>query len=402
MPPTKTVSKLASKMGVKAAAAVQAHANDETTYGFIELPGGIRTGVAELNKCYFKEFESGENKGKFFFRAQATVIDPISFPTPQGVVKTQGAMTSIQIPLCDTKTKTGPNAGKITTEEEHWADVLLEMRRLGGENFTDGATIEDMEALALALEETQPPIRFMFSTSVPATATSRPFHNWHGTKNLPEGYEPPSEDGEAGGMVESGDEDTVGPAEEKVLSAIEKTMSAATPKNGKPVAKTPAKAVKTPEPEPEPEEEPTEDGDEVILDDLVADADSDSETAADSSKELIRLAVEMGIDEKKARKSPSWEALADMIRATRGQKTFDENPDEEVTEETEPEEEEPTGPQEGDEVLFAPTDPKTKKPVKTPIKCTIILVNDDDTVNIKTGKTVYKSIAVSRVQRIED
>ncbi len=391
MPPTTSKSKLAGKLGAKGAAAVAAHANDETTYGFIELPGNFQ-GIAQLKKCYFKEFENGDNKGQFFFRAQAIVSDPVTFATPNGVIRSRGLMTSIQIAICDTTTKTGKNAGKVTTQEDHIAEVLLEMRRLGGETFTDGATLEDLEGLALALEEAQP--YFVFSTSAPS-GNGKPFHNWHGTRNLPVDYSPSSEGGEAGGMVEENTPDGHNDAEDQEVAAaaaqkaIEKTMAAASAsKPGKPSTAKPApKPIpKAPEPEPVVEEDETPD-----LDALVEDANNgESETQRESAEKLVELAVEVGIEEDAAREAETWEALAEMIRAN-GDGTEGE------VEKTEAESDEPAGPQEGDTVFFAPTDPKTKKPVKKALQCVITAVNEDGTVNLKSGKTAYKNISPDRL-----
>ena len=57
MPPTVQKSGLFEKYKGNLDKSVKAHAQDETSYGFQRLPGGINNGVAKLVECKFAQVE---------------------------------------------------------------------------------------------------------------------------------------------------------------------------------------------------------------------------------------------------------------------------------------------------------------------------------------------------------
>lgn len=185
MPPQIKKSGLAAKYGAKLDAAIKGHANDETNYGIIRLPGGINRGIAQLTECKFDQYKSGQYQGEYYFRAAGVVLEPKSVMTPSGEQSVAGLQTSVMIPCCDTKNQ----QGEVTTQERHVEDILNELRKLGID--TSGATIGNLEDLAAAVKEAQP--YFYFSTSEskgginPKTGKNydpRVWENWHGSKGL--------------------------------------------------------------------------------------------------------------------------------------------------------------------------------------------------------------------------
>lgn len=388
---TKT-SKLGAKYGNKANQAVVAHAEDETTYGFIALPPGIINGVAQLQQCYFAEYKEGDNKGEYYFRASGVVIEPtVPVPTKTGPMIVTNLSTSIMVPFCETNYN-----GKKVPMEDNIQRILLEMRRLGGPEFTAGATVDDLEDLAAQLEEMAP--FFKFSTQARIAQKDVPdkgikkgdvldgcFENWHGTQGLDD-YSPPAPPKatvKAGGAAA---------AEVKPSGNGQKAESG---KNGgqqpnpthstraqKPTGKKPA--AKEPEPEPEPEAP-----EEVDLDALAADAaDTDSDTCTESGENLINLAIEAGVEEDWVRDSDTtWDMIVDAIRNQGdGDQGGDEN------------DQAAQIPKVGEELGYCPINPRTKKPVDKPVKCEVIAVNEDEeTVDLRSGKATYKNIPWSEI-----
>jgi hypothetical protein len=410
----KKVSKLGAKYGERGDAAVAASANEETTYGYIRLPGGIVKGIAQLQQCYFKEFEEGDNKGEYFFRATGVVLEPTgTIPTDSGPMSVAGLTTSIMIPVCDAK-----RYGKDMTLEENVAEIQLHMRRLGGPEFTkDRESIDDLEELAAELEQMGPVFNFSTKTAVanrdiPA-AGGRPAlkkgdrmdivnEHWHGNQGL-EDYVPPDET-TTKVKGKGAEEVPVGKARsEEVKEPSTNGKDKHEPlKNGKEVVMNKSKPVpKKPAPEPEPEPEPEPNDDQPDLDALALDADSESDTAGASGEQLIELGKEAGLKEVWMRKkAESFEEIAAAIR-DEWEKNEAAATEAEPDPEPEPEPDVPTEPSVGDEVGYAPTDPRTKKPGKV-VTCTVTKVNTrTETVDLKAGKAVYKDIEWSELEQPE-
>ena len=155
-------SGLAGKLGAALNKAVTAHADDETSFDSGgRLPAGLEDVIAQLTKCYFSQYEKGDNKGEYYFRAEGVVVSPSEVTVDAtGAVaakgntsKIEGKQTSIMRPCCET-TK---GDGTTVSLEEHIEWILNEMRKLGAD--TKGATGDDLEALAAALVEEAPYFR---------------------------------------------------------------------------------------------------------------------------------------------------------------------------------------------------------------------------------------------------
>lgn len=170
---------LAAKLGSKGAKAVKAHASDETKMGIVNLPGGIRNGIAKLTECKFDQYKKGQYEGEFYFLAAGIVQDNF---TNNENIPTKGLRTQIMVPVCDTKTQ----AGKETPVDDHIANILNEMRKLGLE--TGDAELEDLEEMAADLKEAAPFFRFSTTQSDPTPQFPNPrtWENWNGIVEMDE------------------------------------------------------------------------------------------------------------------------------------------------------------------------------------------------------------------------
>ena len=386
----KTVkSGLMAKYGSKLDQAVQAHAEDETTYGRIQLPPGINNGVAQLVECKFDVYKSGQNEGEYYFRAAGVVMEPAVVHTKDGDIVVRGQQTSIMIPVCGTKTQ----GGKETTQQEHVADILNEMRRLGAKFSAKGGASQ-LEQLAEGLKQVKPFFKFTTSLRKARTKdqTDGVWENWHGTNGL-EDYVPPEEEfvNDENEQVEVEEPEEVEEVEEeaKPAKSAPKTKPVPTKNPPQPPKKAPPKA-----PEPEPEDEPegfTEFGD---LDSLVEQADKPGKAGQPARDKLNDWAVQLGATEEEVNDAANWGEVADMIRNGSGNTETEQEPEEEQVEEEEEQDE--WVPEQGSMVQYKPQDPKTKRPVKTPVDCEVTAINSKKkTVTLKNhddGKSVYKDV----------
>lgn len=368
MPPTtKSVkSPFVAAMGARGAEAVAKHANDDTQYGFVNLPPGIDQGIAQLTQCSVEQYKTGSNKGQFYLLFVGNVYEPFEATAISGVkIRVKGLQTRLRVDLFDLKNSKG----------EVWSDfdrqfgiALNEMRKLGGPDFTKGATIDDIEPLGQQLVEAAP--FFRFSTTpriaqkdeggVKKGDVTGAWENWHGTEGL-EDYVPEE--------VKAVAKDNTGPAK----AATKPSANGAKPTtNGKP-----APTAKTPEPDPEPPFSPEESTDLAMLCEV---AKSDTELAGPSGERLVALAVEAGIPEKQAKATNTWDELVEMIESA-GSGT----PEEQTGEDG--------GLAVGSWVGYHPKNPVTKKPAKDAVRCSVTAVNGDK-VDLKAGKATYKSISV--------
>lgn len=170
----KKKSVLAAKLGDKGRKAIVGHAKDETTLGFQKLPRGIKNGRAKVVKVEFSEFKSGDYEGEPYLRAEAIILSPKTFP---GFGKLAGQRTSIMIPLCDTQKANGD----VTSFDDNMARALNELRKMGGDT-EDMESVEELEALAEAIVEEGPTIKFSTSGKEPTKADPDPrvWENWDG------------------------------------------------------------------------------------------------------------------------------------------------------------------------------------------------------------------------------
>ncbi len=190
-------SMLYAKYGKQVDEAVKAAARDDADYGQIRLPGGIRSGVAQIVECGFFQYDQGTSAkkadgnsatGELYFRAAGTVIEPYEV---QGI-KVQGLQTSIMESVCATKN----SKGEVITVAQHIKAIENHLRILGADT-TGLSTALDLEGLAAMVKVARPYFRFSTSEgkATPQYPTPKVFENWHGSKGLEE-YTPPGGEGE--------------------------------------------------------------------------------------------------------------------------------------------------------------------------------------------------------------
>lgn len=197
-------SGLAGMLGTTTSVKLQELAKQTTlpSEGFIQLPPGIRNGVLRLMKIGFDTYKegNGELAGKPRFFAQGEVMEPITHPMVNPstgeieAVKVQGINSWQFVPVCETKVKEGPNAGKITTMEEHLNDVLERLRGYGAStaHIKTYADIDNIcEAMTKATNTKGKEIYIRFSTSprkamkddaaqgIKKGDTTGAWENWH-------------------------------------------------------------------------------------------------------------------------------------------------------------------------------------------------------------------------------
>ena len=144
-------SLLLAKYGSRLAKAAAAHQHEEAKVagGYSELPAGINGGVAQVKKCYFDTYKTGDNKGEYFFYAAAVVVSPITFQGEQ----IAGKMTVLPIePVCDT-----PNRSRKTLED-HVEWIQNELKKMGCP--TSLLSADNLEQAAEWIRKRKPHIRF--------------------------------------------------------------------------------------------------------------------------------------------------------------------------------------------------------------------------------------------------
>ena len=340
MPSQSQQGGLFKKLGNKLAKGLKTHGADETTISGGQLPDGIEDGRAQLADCRFAVYKKGPMKGEYYFMASGIVTSPERVNGR----KIAGLRTSIgPEPLCDT-----PKRSRETTED-HLAWVLNEIRKLGFDTkpFTTGELgPDDLESVAATLMEAKP--SFAFRTwkgeATKEFPNSRINHSWEGVVE---------EDGQA-------IDPDAGVTEEA-----------------------------TSEPEAEPEAEPEVEQEDNGLDALAEKADSGDKKAQVA---MDKRAAAAGV-ESEAAEAPSYADAVEIIRAAEAGAGSESEP------EAEPEE---FKPEKGEVYLYRPLDVKTKKPVKTPVECSVEAVFKNETVNLKNlddGKTIYKAVPFSKLEQ---
>lgn len=359
MPVQKGRSELFARYGQKLVKAVAAHAEDEVDYGFERLPPGITNGVAKLIKCEFgKVAPDKQNAGEFYFRAEGMVIEPREVTTPSGPVQVVGKRTSIFRMVCDTKAQNG----KVTTMDENVAWISNEMKKLGAKS------VDDLEATAEALVEAGPYFHFSTSQSAPTPQFPNPriWENWNGSKDLQD-YVPPDE--------EAFEDDTV-PGDNGQAPSAHRGKHTPFNEFAKPekVKVGQAKSKKT--------AQPNEDDEDL---DALAEAATDDDEGQEARDQLIKLAGELGISEKKVEKAQDWDEVVEMIQHARAE-SVNETDEEGDTDAEESDEEGTDWAPAVEEVYpYRPIDPKTKKPVKRAVDCEVVAVNEKArTVTLKS------------------
>ena len=348
--------------------AVRKHANDPTELGRIDVPPGIKNGVAQVVKVYFGEVQAGkQNAGELFFRAEAVIMEPEFIKVDGRQVKCRGLRTSIMEMLCDTATKANPPVA--TPKAEHVANVLNEMRKMGAN--TAGATGASLASLAAAIEQTKPYINFSTSPRYDQADKDKPvdqrkvtgaWENWNGHEGLAD-YTPP----EAGSRSSFQDGDAAAPSANGDGHGSDPTPDELDPPPSGSAGDAGA-------------------GDEAPdLDALAAKADAQDEA---SIIELTNIAEAAGIDVEDGSdwaKSSTYADAIGMIQAAWAG-------GDEGTPEPEPDPE----PKKGDvfHCKVPVTDPKTKKTTMKKVECKVMVVYKKnqtvDLQNLTNPRLVYK------------
>lgn len=388
MPAQQTTGGLFAKYGAALDVAVKKSAGATTTIGRSGPPPGIVNGVAQLDQCGFKQYEKGLWKGEYYFFARGIIKTPESVMVDGYPVKARGCHTYFQlngmngIPVCATKSKDGT---KITTQEEHVADIMAVLRTLGVNTVGKGGA--HLEQMAAALQAAKPHFRIdtskrdartyeVFENGVKVTKTSEAgvWENWGAV--IP-GFVAPNL---AAGAVQ---DDSAGSTTDGRGHANGQTNGSAAPAQSSApvnrVAQQTRAASTKPVPEPVIEEpQAVEFSEFEDISSLVERANNNDQQAQQS---LIELAVAAGYDDDTVKAADTWEAVAEM---TQGQtETAAEEPQAvEVVEEVIEEVIEESPFKIGNCFRFKAADPTTKKPETVPVE--IVSVNEvKGTVGIK-------------------
>lgn len=353
MPPMKSQSPIAAKIGAKLRAAHEAHKNDDTSAssGGGDLPP-LDNGVAQLKEVKLTQIKPGkQNAGEYMFYAAGIVIVPKSV----NGIPVAGRRTQISEPLFDTPTRTRK------TVDDHVAHIYAILRDLG----VDTTTIDpnNIEATFEALKAAAPYFAFrtwkgeMQKTGPYANKEPRVNHDWMGI--IPDFQ--PSDDSADAFTDNSGGTDT---------DVNENAEDAADTTDAEPTT-----------------EEATTDSNEPDLEAMAAAADGgDGEMAA----QLKEMAMNAGYSEAEVDDVTSWALTVEMIN----------NP--KTAEEEAPAEEE-FMPAKGETYRYAPINPKTKKPDINPktkkpktVEVEVVAVDAAKKLvglkNLEDKKTAYKAV----------
>lgn len=298
-------SGLFAKYGASLDQAVKAHGNDATDYGPQRLPPGITNGIAKLVVCKFDKVAAGKtNAGEYYFRAAGVVVEPYSVNVNGREEVVQGRQTSIMEMVCTTKNRDG----KETTQEDHVASILNEMRKLADDAFTANKGGTDLEEMAAALQQHGP--YFKFSTSprmdqVTGKPSGEAWENWNGNKGL-EDYSPPTPD--------AIQDDTVAPAPvNRVADQTQQQVASKPQANGKPPSKKPPVATASADDFKDAEEKEAGLSASLTLEQLVEIADKDGNpNQANAQLRLKELAAAEGWGEEQIDGASSWSEVAEM------------------------------------------------------------------------------------------
>lgn len=153
MPAEVRKTNLLNKMASRVAKAHEQHKNDETKYGIVDLPSGIKGGYARLQTAKMDQYKEGKLKDEPYVLFRGVAISPEVHAEVR--VKGQGVM--LMIPLCDTKKM--KDGQEVTIPfEQHWGDFLNELRKFGIDTAKMPHTAVD--GVLLALQNQKPVYRF--------------------------------------------------------------------------------------------------------------------------------------------------------------------------------------------------------------------------------------------------
>jgi len=274
-------SELFKALGAQLSAAHAEAANAETTMPMMDLPGGIKGGIAQVVECKFDKYKEGDNKGKWYFYCAAVVIEP---KTHEGR-KVEGLRTSIMEPMCETPSR------KRATIEAHMHYVYNEFRKLGVD--TREISPDQLEDVAAHIKAAKPIIGFStrLGKATPQYPDPKVFEQWEG-------------------LVQYGDH-----ADDEVNDNTPDPEPTPAPPPPTPKATKPKAAPKaTPAPTPPPPPPVAESKPEPTLDDLVAVASGvQGDEATEAQSALTEKAKSLGVSEESIQNADDWQAVADLI-----------------------------------------------------------------------------------------
>lgn len=354
MPAQTSKSTLSTMLGKKGQEAHSKVKGNETRAGIVNLPAGIKNGIAQLVGITFGQY--GPDK-KYKNQPYVQFSSVVVIPDSHGATPVKGLRASLNIPLCDTPDKKNQE-GNPKTLKENYDDFLNELRKLGLD--TDKLeTVDDAENAAAALVKAAPYTRFSTRGWTPPATTESPnpeemvFVSYNGAVDY-------SSNGQAPAVTDNTPE---APAEEPAEAAPE--------------------------------------SDEVDLDALAETASGPTEDPATvpAQAKLQDIATAAGVDEEEFSNAKTWPDAVELIRAAQGNNEGgDDTPADE-----------PWTPKlkvvKGDEeaVVYYPVDLKTKKKVSKGVDCIITAVDAKTKTctlkSMKDGKTSYAKVAWSELTK---
>lgn len=278
------------------------HKDTPVDLGNQRLPAGINDGVARLNKAYFGIKQTGNDKGKDFFRATAVVLSP----KDHNGKKVAGRTTSLMINIYDEPARGKREAQSI---QDNWGVFLNFIKSMGITPTAEkdfGKMFAYYVACLQQLEKVKPTIGFSTRGWTPTATKEKPnpeemiFEDWHGLVDYHEQGDPVA-DGMGAPSTEdhhvngTGTELTAAPFQEPPQEDHNPPADEAAPEYG---------------------DAPVDPADEVtMLAELAGstpegEADSDEVTAA--KKQLAEMAIAAGATEAMVSNAESWSDVAAM------------------------------------------------------------------------------------------
>ncbi len=328
---------------------------ETTVQRFGDLPPGITGGIARLHSAVFQKYATGDNKGQYFFMAQAIVLEPVEvFDKKGNKLSIKGLRTKVgPLPMCKTKNR----SNEVTSEDENVARVLNELRKLGVD--TENTEPEDIPQVVADLVEEHPCIKFDTWARTPTEKYPDPIinHNWLGLTD---------------DVVADDDEDDEDEDNSETGKKLKEKEKPNKPKK-KPIHK-------------------------VDLKKLADQADNGDE---DAQRKIVDLAEVVGYTEEDCLAAPSWGDVVKMIAKPKKDEG-DEDDTEDDEEGGEGDEEDTEGDEKpivGDVYNFTPVDEATGKPGKM-MKVKVVNIDEvKETCSVKTvkGDKLMKNIDWDRL-----
>jgi hypothetical protein len=377
MPAESGQSKLLKKYGEKFRKSAEAHKADEIEYGNMELPSGIESGVAQLVDCKIDAVKAGKKgAGDLYFYARGIV----KIPTHVGDIPVYGLATQITEMIGET-----PERSRKTMDEHvKWVQNQIKMLLKDGPDdatdYSDYVDADNLEDTMTKLKRLKP--FFRFRTWKGSKQTTGPYkdreprvnHTWLGRCKWN-----PEENGAATAGVS---DDSSGETEVDTDNEMEpdEDPDAVSDSNDEQDADT-----------VQDDSQNTEADEFGDLDSLLERA---NEQNREAEKTLTEFAVKAGMSIKEVKEADSWQDVVDYIRS---QSSTSREGEEGAGDEPEWE------PEVNSHYLYAPINPKTKKPDIDPkkkkpitVEVSVTAVDKDSRTatlkNMDNKKILYKNV----------